>query len=78
MNWLNRPWPLWAVVNLNSSMTCPFCTGLPDNSVYSPDPMVQYVALTRLTYDRGKFSWHSPVRGLTMTTPMARLDFLQY
>ena len=31
-----------------------------------------------LTYDRGQFSWHSPVRGLTMTTPMARSDFLQH
>ena len=41
------------------------CTGLPDN-------------ITRLTYDRGQFSSHSPVRGLTMTTPMARSDFLQY
>ena len=56
----------------------PVCTGLPDNSMYWPDPMVQYVALTRLTYDRGQFSWHSPVRGLTMTTPMARSDFLHY
>ena len=65
------------VVNLNSNRTCPVCTGLPDNSVYWPDPMVHYVALTRLTYDRGQFSWHSPVRGLTMTTPMARSDFLQ-
>ena len=44
---------LWAVVNFNSIWTCPVCTGLPDNSVYEPDPMVQYVALTRLTYDRG-------------------------
>ena len=56
----------------------PSCTGLPDNSVYWPDPMVQYVVLTRLTCDRGQFSLHSPVRGLTMTTPMARSDFLQY
>ena len=69
---------LWAGVNLNSNTTCPVCTGLPDNSVYWPDPMVQYVTLTRLTYDRGQFSWHSPVGGLTMTTPMARSDFLQY
>ena len=45
---------------------------------YWPDPMVQYVALTRLTYDRGQLSWHSPVRGLTMTTSMARSDFLQF
>ena len=45
---------------------------VPDNSVYWPDPMVQYVDLTRLTYDRGQFSWHSPVRGLTITTPIAR------
>ena len=66
------------VVNLNSNRTCPVCTGLPDNSVYWPNPIVQYVALTRLTYDRGQFSWHSPKRGLTMTTPMARSDFLQY
>ena len=66
------------VVNLNSNRTCLVCTGLPENSVYWPDPMVQYVALTRLTYDRDQFSWHSPVRGLTMTTPMARSDFLQY
>ena len=51
------------VVNLNLNRTCTVCTGLPDNSVYWPDPMVQYVALTRLTYDRGQFSWHSPVRG---------------
>ena len=64
------------VVNLNSNRTCPVCTGLPDNSVYWPDPMVQYVALTRLTYDRGQFSWHSPKRGLTMTTPMVHSDFL--
>ena len=35
------------VVNLNSNRTCPGCTGLPDNSVYYPDPMVQYVALTK-------------------------------
>ena len=28
--------------------------------------------------DRGQFSWHSPVGGLTMTTPMARSEFLQY
>ena len=69
---------LWAVVNLNSNRTCPVCTGLPDRGVYRPDPMVQYVALNRLTYDRGQFSWHSPVGGLTMTTPMARSDFLQY
>ena len=62
---------LWAVVNSNSNRTCPVFTGLPDNSVYWPDPMVQYVALTRLTYDRGQFSWHSPVGGLTMKTPMA-------
>ena len=61
---------------LNSNRTCPVCTGLPDNSVYWPDSIVQYAALTRLTYDRGQFSWHSPVRGLTMTTPMARSDFL--
>ena len=66
------------VVNLNLNRTCPVCTGLPDNSVYRPYHMVQYVALTRLTFDRGQFSWHSPVRGLTMTTPMARSDFLQY
>ena len=39
---------------------------------------VQYVDLTRLTYDRGQFSGHSPVGGLTMTTPMARSDFLPY
>ena len=52
---------LWAVVNLNSNRTSPVCTGLPDNSVYWLDPMVQYVALTKLTYDRGQFSWHSPV-----------------
>ena len=60
---------LWAVVNLNSNRTCPVCTGLPDNSVYWPDPMVQYVALglTRLTYDRGQFSWHSLVAGLTVS-----------
>ena len=45
------------VVNLNSNRTCPVCTGLPDNRVYWPDPMVQYVALNRLTYDRGQFSW---------------------
>ena len=52
------------VVNLNSNRTCQVCTGLPaDNSVYWPDPMVQYVALTR---------------GLTMITPMARSDFLHY
>ena len=38
---------------------------------------VQYVALTRLTYDRGQFSLHSPMQGLTMTTPMVRSDFLQ-
>jgi len=55
---------LWAVVNLNSNRTCPVCTGLIDNSVYWPDPMVQYVALTRLTYDRGQFSLYSPVGGL--------------
>ena len=30
---------LWAVVNLNSNRTCPVCTGLPDNSMYWPDPM---------------------------------------
>ena len=39
--------------NLNSHRSCPVCTGLPDNNVYLPDPMVysvQYVALTRLTY----------------------------
>ena len=36
---------------------------------------VQYVALTRLTYDKGQYSWHSPVGGLTVTTPMARSDF---
>ena len=53
-------------------------TGLPDNIVYWPDPMVQYVSLTKLTYVRGQFSCHSPVGGLTMTTPMARSDFLQY
>jgi len=47
------------------------------NSVYWPDPMVQFVALTRLIYDRGQFSWHSPVRGLTMTTPIVRFGFLQ-
>ena len=81
--------PLWAVINLNSNWICPVCTGLPDNSVYWQDPMVassqhecsfsvQYVALTRLTYDRGQFSWHSPVKGLTMATPMARSDYLQY
>ena len=70
--YLKLDWPLWAVVNLNSNRTCPVCTGLPDNSVYWPDPMVQYVSLTRLTYDRGQFSWHSPVRGLTITTPIAR------
>ena len=59
---------LWAVVNFNSNRTCQVCTGLPDNSVYWPDPMtifVQYVALTRLTYDRGQFSWHCLVGGLT-------------
>ena len=67
--------PLWAVVNLNLNRTCPVCTGLPDNNVYWPDPIVQYVALTRITYDRGQFSWHSPVGGLTETTPMARSDF---
>ena len=27
--------------------------------MYWPDPMVQYVSLTRLTYDRGQNSWHS-------------------
>ena len=73
-----NPWDLLhsiPVVNLNLNRTCPVCTGLPDNSVYWPVPMVQYVALTRLTYYRGQFSWHSPVRGLTMTTPMERLDF---
>ena len=69
---------LWAVVNLNSNTICLVCTGLPDNSVYCPDPMVQYVALTRLTYDRGQFFWHCPVGGLTTTTPMVRSDFLQY
>ena len=76
-----NPWDLLhsiPVVNLNLNRTCPVCTGLPDNSVYWPVPMVQYVALTRLTYYRGQFSWHSPVRGLTMTTPMARSDLLQY
>ena len=31
---------LWAVVNLNLNKTCPVCTGLPDNSMYGPDPMV--------------------------------------
>ena len=75
---LKRPTHSIPVVNLNSNRTCPVCTCLPDNSVYWPDPMVQYVALTRLTYDRGQFSWHSPVRGLTMTTPLACSDFLQY
>ena len=30
----------WAAVNLNSNRTWPVCTGLPDNSVYWPDPMV--------------------------------------
>ena len=66
---------LWVVVNLTSNRTC---TDLPDNSVYWPHPMVQYVTLTRLTYDRVQFSWHSPVGRLTVTTPMARSDFLQY
>ena len=47
-------------------------------NVWATLHMVQYVALTRLTYDRGQFSLHSPVRGLIMTTPMARSDFLQY
>ena len=75
---VNRKWHSIPVVNLNSNRTCPVCTDLPDNSVYWPDPIVQHVALTRLTYDRGQFSWHSLVRGLTMTTPMARSDFLQY
>ena len=42
-------------VNLNSNRTCPVCTGLPDNSVHLTDPVVQYFALTRLTYDRGQF-----------------------
>ena len=36
---------------------------------------VQYITLTRLTYDRGQFSWHSPVGWLTLTFPMARSDF---
>ena len=36
---------LWAVVNLISNRTCPVCTGLPNNSVYRPDPIVQYVAV---------------------------------
>jgi len=60
---------LWAVVNLNSNRTCPVCTGLPDNSMYWPDPMVQYVALTRLTYDRDQLSSHSPDWGLTKQLP---------
>ena len=29
-------------------------------------------SLNLLTHDRGQFSWHSPVWGLTMTTPMTR------
>ena len=67
-NLLDMDVSLWAVVNLNSNRTCPVCTGLSDNSLYWPCS-VQYVALTRLTYDSGQFSWHN---GLTMTTPMAR------
>ena len=80
VRFVNRKWPSILLVNLNSNRTCPVCTDLPDNSVYWPDHMVhvQYVALTRLIYDRGQFSWHSLVGGLTMTTPVARSDFLQY
>ena len=39
------PDSLWAVVNLNLNRACPLCpvcTGLPDNTVYWPDPMVAW------------------------------------
>ena len=62
-----------AVLNLNSNRTCPVCTGLPDNSVYTVQTR-SYGTVRRpnqTNIQQGQFSWHSPVGGLPMTTPMA-------
>ena len=60
---------LWAIVNLNLNKTCPVCTSLSDNSVYWPNPMVQYVSLTR----------HTTGVNFLSIVPSERSDyFLQY
>ena len=62
----------WAVVNLNSNRTCPVCTGLPDNCVYWPNPITLFCTVRRPNIRQGSIFL------ATMTTPMARSDFLQY
>ena len=38
--------------NLNSNRTCPVCTGLPDNSVYWPDPITIFCTVRRFNQTR--------------------------